>query len=729
MEYYLASDYAAAAITNIDQRLRAEPEKWAHVAAHVAAADDFSAIGDTFFDLVLINSVAQYFPGADYLLSVIKKAAQALNRGGCIFIGDMQGKNSLEMYHAMDYLPRTAENISIAEFRDVIANRVRIDDELVADPTFFYLLRNTVPQITGIVTQLRKGQSQNETTKYHYDVWLYVSQPVEVARIQLHQDWEEVQTVARLRQLLTANVGKVIEIKNVPNARTTSDKKLLHLLSSADAQSPVSSLKDELVHIPIGIHPDEFWAIGEKHRYRTYIRWTTDGTDGLFDAVFIPASSSAIPPGPASTMSGDMAGYIQNPYEKNELPVADSQLRRWKEGLSTVLPAYMVPDDFVALKNFPLTPNAKIDRKALPKPARRFDPGVSSARSFTKNEQIVKDIWSETLGLPDLTVQDDFFRLGGHSLLAVKVMVALEKQTGKRLPIGALFNHPTIEKLASLLANDTAAKQWDALVPIQTEGKKNPVFLVHGGGLNIMLFQHIREFFDADQPLYGIQALGLNHPTDIPPTIEQIAGRYIIDILKVHPNGPYSLAGYSLGGFLAFEMAKQLRQMGKTISFLGIMDTNAGNNDFHDNKVAGAVRKVTRQFSKALFFSKSFITNPGESLEYQKFITRRKLQKMQSPDELYISEYTFTDYEAGIYRIYSDALDVYALSPANVRVCLFRAQKRLYFLDDGEYLGWRKFALDGVDIIEVPGDHKSFLYPPYSRHFASALQNTLNGIQ
>ncbi len=727
-DYYLATDFAPAAINNLNKRLQADPEKWKHVKAIVAAANDFSAIDHIPVDLVVLNSVAQYFPDANYLIGVIQQAAKAVKDGGCIFIGDMQGKNSLEMYHAMDHYPRASAQATIKSFKAVVANRVRIEEEFVADPAFFYLLPKLIPQITGVDFQLRKGKLWYEATKYHYDVWLYVNTPVAVTRADTSASWSDIRTIERLEHLLVANPGTVVEVKNIVNARTVQDHKLLQLLATHEPDLLLTGIKNEMSGIDPGTAPALFWELGAKLNYNAHVRWTTDGTDGLFDVVFIPDSQQLLVPANPSneTSSTNIFDFARAPLPKDTLHIPEELVRKWKEKLSNFLPAYMVPSDFVALTGFPLTPNAKIDRKALPKPQfKRLAEKTGKSVVLTKNEELITDIWADILGLEDLSPSDDFFQLGGHSLLAVKVMVAIEKRTGKRLTITSLFDNPTIEKLAKQLSGDGADKKWNALVPIMTTGNKTPLFLIHGGDLNILLFKSITEYFNDDRPIYGIQALGLNHETDIPSSIEEIAKYYITDILKVYPNGPYAIAGYSLGGFFAFEIAKQLKEMGKDISFVGIIDTYAGNNYYVGSTLAKAIRKINRQFHKVPFFTKSFITNPKEAFSYQLIVAKRKLQRIRSSDEV-IPENTFTDYETEIYKKYSDALNAYLLTPVDICITLFRVQKRLYYVDDPKYLGWGSFALRGVNIHEVPGDHKTFLYPPYSMEFARIMQNALD---
>lgn len=722
---YLATDYAQPAIDSINQRIAAEPEKWAQVKASVATADDFSATKSELYDLVLINSVTQYFSSSEYLLSVVTKAVNATSKGGCVFIGDVQGKSTLEMYHAMDHLPRASDTSTVESFIDIVKNRVEMEEELVADPTFFYELPSLIPNITAVDVQLRKGESINETTKYHYDVWLYVDKPIKIAAPQLSLSWTGTEKTHEVEQLMLKGDVEVIELRNIPNSRTCKDHRLQQLLATSSDEQLIAPIKKEIENTAEGQSPDLFWNIGEKAGYQTHVRWTTDGTDNLFDVFFIKAgATNTIPTYPTISLQKSLHDWVRNPVVHNEVFTAPEVITKWKENLQTSLPSYMMPEDFIVLKTFPLTPNAKIDRNALPQPKQRKTSIQKNERALTPDEQLIAYIWSETLGVKDLNANDDFFQLGGHSLLAVKAMVALENKTGKRLTIATLFEHSTVEKLANQLSEKDAVENTladcDALVSIKTKGNKTPLFFIHGADLNILLFKEMSAFLDDDQPVYGLQALGISRPTDIPKSIEEIATRYIADMLKVNPNGPFAIAGYSLGGFIGFEIARQLQLINKEVKFLGIIDTFAGNY-FEGDKF----KKVNHELNKISFLAKSFIQRPKESLKYQVSVVKQKF-KERFNENGHIPEDMFTSYEAEIYQKYSDALDAYKLMPTNINLTLFAVDNRPYYIADVFSMGWKKFALNGVSRREVPGDHTTVIYPPNNKTLAAAIQEVLN---
>jgi amino acid adenylation domain-containing protein len=397
----------------------------------------------------------------------------------------------------------------------------------------------------------------------------------------------------------------------------------------------------------------------------------------------------------------------------------------WKENLKLKLPQYMIPASFIIVEEFPLTSNNKIDKKALTK-IKPTNVSTTKIKALpeTENEKLVYNIWAEILNISDFDIDDDFFEIGGHSLLAVKMMSILEKQTGNRLPLATLFESSTVKQLAKEIGL-TEHLNFKTLVSIKPTGTKNPVYLIHGGGLNVLLFKYVSKYFDADQPVFGIQAIGLTDDTEVPQTLEEIATKHVDEILKRHPTGPYSLVGYSLGGYIAFEIAKQLQAMGKVVKMLGIIDTYAGSNSIPEPVFTRVIKKIRRQFNKIPFFAKSFINNPLETILYQWIVFKYKIQ-MTFVSNSVIAKEVLTARQMLIYKIYDTARAKYLLTPIDTKITLFRVKKRLYYLDDLIYLGWKPFTTKTVEIHEIPGDHKTFLYPPNDVEFANVVQNALD---
>jgi amino acid adenylation domain-containing protein len=405
-----------------------------------------------------------------------------------------------------------------------------------------------------------------------------------------------------------------------------------------------------------------------------------------------------------------------------------NEVVKWRGNLTETLPTYMVPADFVRLDQFPVTPNGKVDRNALPKPASARGTQKRQKQPETTQEKQIAAIWSDILGLDTVSVQDDFFELGGHSMIAVQVMARLEKETGKRLPLSTLLTYPTIEKLATLLENDKPANRWKSLVPIRPQGTKAPIYIIHGIGLNLLNFSSLTSYMDPDQPIYGLQARGLDGTTEPLDSMEAIAAAYNAELIDQNPTGPYAIAGYSFGGYVALEMARQLKAMGKEVKMLAMFDTNAEESLTFRSPMYRLGRKIARQVPKIIWIGKSFLKQPVNTLQYQRgFVERQVKQFMQA-----IGLREEPQPEAGFEQLnhimekHETAYQNYIMQPYDGIIDLFKANDRLYFVDDIKYLGWKKYALKGVRVHDVPGDHQYMLLPPNDKEFARTLQRALD---
>src|SRR5690606_13931026 len=170
--------------------------------------------------------------------------------------------------------------------------------------------------------------------------------------------------------------------------------------------------------------PNILWDIASRCGYQAHVRWSTDGADGLLEAVFIDQSDPWLLPPPPCIIdpSSPIQEFIRNPRATTTIPDRKSPIE-WRASLRKVLPEYMLPNDWVILDRFPLTDNNKIDRTALPRPEHsRKDEQPSNPASSNDLEMTVKRIWSEVLNIDTIVPEDDFFELGGHSLLAVELM-------------------------------------------------------------------------------------------------------------------------------------------------------------------------------------------------------------------------------------------------------------------------------------------------------------------
>jgi amino acid adenylation domain-containing protein len=245
-------------------------------------------------------------------------------------------------------------------------------------------------------------------------------------------------------------------------------------------------------------------------------------------------------------------------------------LRDW---LKARLPDYMVPASFTLLEAFPLTPNGKLDRKALPEPeADRLVAGEQQApRDYI--ELALTQLWEAVLDVRPIGVHASFFELGGHSLLAVKLMAGIERTLGRRLPLAALFEAPTIAELARRLADGASPRAAPHLVAIQPAGSQVPLYCLPGAGGHVLRFHPLSVHLGREQPVFGLETPGVDGSTALPASVPAHAEVLLASLRRHRPHGPYRLAGYSSGGKVAFELARRLEVAGETVTELVIFDT------------------------------------------------------------------------------------------------------------------------------------------------------------
>ncbi|MCC3766310.1 non-ribosomal peptide synthetase [Streptomyces sp. UNOC14_S4] len=227
--------------------------------------------------------------------------------------------------------------------------------------------------------------------------------------------------------------------------------------------------------------------------------------------------------------------------------------------LRAVLPDYMMPSHLEWLASLPLTPSGKRDDALL----RRIPlaaPSSDATPPADEHEKALVGILAELLELPAVGVRDNFFDIGGTSLTAMRLVMTIEQRYGVNVPLSTFVAAPTVAGLAQHLRGSGSAARFDPVVPIRTEGDKPPLFLVHPLGGHVLCYVRLARHLPQDQPVYALQASGTVAGTEPLSSIPEMAAGYLEAVRRVCPEGPYVIGGWSFGGFIAFEMARQLRR-------------------------------------------------------------------------------------------------------------------------------------------------------------------------
>jgi thioesterase domain-containing protein/acyl carrier protein len=321
----------------------------------------------------------------------------------------------------------------------------------------------------------------------------------------------------------------------------------------------------------------------------------------------------------------------------------------------------------------------------------------------TGAERLLARIWSDLLGYQTIGVQDNFFDLGGNSLLGVRLFAAIRKRFSVSLPLATLFEAQTIAELAKLLSAPeldiaAAGADWSPMVCMKPGAAgRTPLFFIHGSRGNVLVFKSFADRVAKEQPVYALQAAGVDGRMPPDETIEAMAERYLAAIRQVQPAGPYMLAGYSGGGVIAYEIVRRLKEAGDGAKLLMLIDTLEPSQMRSKVTMLDRIRNVHRIKLHRL------TDLPRVLWKYQ---LRPRIRRLMGVGEAGMLR---TPLEAA-----SDAVDVaykraqwsYNTQELEVDAVVIRAtDARMHFLRSGPTLGWRRFVKGAIRCFDVDSEH------------------------
>jgi len=398
--------------------------------------------------------------------------------------------------------------------------------------------------------------------------------------------------------------------------------------------------------------------------------------------------------------------------------------------LQQKLPNYMLPSAFVVLDAFPLTPNGKVDKLALQNRnsennLKNTNKSFIAPRNFT--ELSLVKLWENLLKASPIGVTDNFFDLGGYSFLAVRLMAQIQDMFGHNLTLSTLFENPTIEKLSAIVAQVSREISNSPLIAINSSGSKKPFFCVHGAGGGVNNYFNLSRRLGEDYPFYALEHSPEQDLSEFI-SVQEAATRYLQEIRKVQPNGPYLLGGHCYGGVLAFEIAQQLQRQGQTVDLLVVMDAILSETPIESTKDDDA--KFLLRMAESIKtennvdFSLTF-----EELRYLPF--NKQLDLINQKASFIFRDTEIEDFlnYYKLFKAHVQAMRDYAPSVYPDKITLFRATEQIIhdfespeFNTDDHLLGWSKFSIQPIQLIEVSGDHFSIFVEPHIQELAKQLR-------
>ncbi|MEU0875914.1 amino acid adenylation domain-containing protein [Nocardia brasiliensis] len=405
--------------------------------------------------------------------------------------------------------------------------------------------------------------------------------------------------------------------------------------------------------------------------------------------------------------------------------------------LRTVLPAHMVPAQFAWLDELPKTPSGKRDDRALRE--MRLDFAADTPEYLAPRDEVeaaVAAIMAEFAGIPAIGADQNFFAAGGTSVGAMRVVLSLNRRWDTEIPLDTFVSTPTAAALAAIVRND-GRRAFDPLVTLRADGAGAPLFLVHPIGGNVLCYLALTKHLPADRPVYALQAAGADIGSEPIRSMQEMAASYLAAIRRVRPEGPYHVAGWSFGGYVALEIARQLPK--SEVASVTLLDTIALR--------PGERAPIKKQAQMKWFFLELLWYARGAAAAEFEFD-----EDIEDTDELFDRMLTEAiavgilppgSSARSIRRLYdvfeanSAAARDYRLEPLDRDVTLLRAEQGLPpgvdiahqivgTMFDSDSNGWADYIEGALEVVSIPGDHLNMMIDPHVRTLAEKLSASLD---
>lgn len=455
LQYYVGSDFSENALTTLIHSL--ENRHQSGIELHCCEAIDFSPYQQQSFDTIVINSVIQYFPSAEYLLEVIEQSIKHLKPSGSLFIGDVRHLGLSKTFAASIALFQAAEQSNTTTLVRSIQTLLNREEELLVSPEFFLALTSNIPAISYVEILPKydcyMNGYDNELLTYRYDVIVHTASTdnLRLPINDLHSlDWKtDIVRPATLQTVLTGQSINHLKIERIPNARLQQAQLCLKLLSEGIASTVGELRKVIAAQQQCLTSMEALIELGESLGYRVKPCWKHSWPEGEFDLLFShdnthPFDLQAPSPPPTKTAKE----CCNRPLLNRHNTALCTSLREW---LISYLPEHMLPDYFISINQWPMTLDDKIDKAVLPDPDEFAIQTAQHCPPTTATQRVLVEIWMQVLNIKSVGIYDNFFEVGGHSLLATRIVNRIKQRLDITVFIKDLFIHKTISALSEFI--------------------------------------------------------------------------------------------------------------------------------------------------------------------------------------------------------------------------------------------------------------------------------------
>jgi amino acid adenylation domain-containing protein len=641
-EEYWATDLAAHSIDRLRELAESRPEIGDRLVLRRLGAHEHDDLPRGYFDTVVLNSVVQYFPDTAYLLQALRSAVDRLAPGGSLFVGDVRSLDE-----------SAPDDSGAAGGTD--------ERELLVAPDLFGALAAELGGELSVAVHLKRGRDDNELTAHRYDV-VVVKQPVAVRDVATARSLRWGVDLDHLDDVLVlhgpvADAGPV-RLTGLPNRRRLADDH------------------------PGALDPEDLHTWATAHGVEVACTWSAEDP-AVFEAVLMT------PTEPGEALSGL---YVADPTRGRGLandPLRDERSRRVcgaaRRHLSRALPRRWMPE-----------------RIELGHPVATADAASPEELALSPLETEVARLFASVLEVGSIGPDDDFFDLGGSSLQVIRLVWLIREELGTDIPVRVIFEHATVRALSRHMGSTAPGLEIEdptgPVLPIRTSGARAPLWLVPPGGGLGWAYLGFATQIDRDRPVYALQARGF-HGEDRPEDMAEVVRDFARRVVAIQPEGPYHLAGWSLGGPVAQAVAAELQAMGRDVRSVFVFDAGPST-EFADFEVPDftVVRRYLAHYMGQLSGAEEFeqvVATSGEVfVEYSRFMT----------------EYTSPPF-TGDLTLFVATVDAETKEAKNDLTHLERA--------------WEGFVQGAVHRVEVDCAHNEMMWSENAAHIAQAVNRSL----
>ncbi|KAM0514832.1 hypothetical protein ACHAPE_006507 [Trichoderma viride] len=496
LQSYVGLEPSKSAATFVTKVIKSIPALDGRANVHVGSATDVGQLGEIYPELVVFNSVVQYFPSSDYLEQLVDTLVgiPGVKR---IFFGDIRSLATNKQFLAARALHALGDKSTKGAVRQKMTEMEQREEELLVDPAFFTMLGERHPNhIRHVEILPKKMQASNELSAYRYAAVIHMhgseEQYQSVYQINLNE-WIDFQQShmnqdTLLSLLKNSTDALAVTVGNIPYSKTVMERHLVDSIDAECGESEAQNLLDGAAWISAvradaescpSLSATDLVRLGQEAGFRVEVsaarQWSQSGA---LDAVFhrhdlrTQKGGRALIRFPTDNQVQRSASLTNRPLQRLQSRRVASQIR---EQLQSLLPSYMVPSHIVMMDQMPLNANGKVDRKDLAQRAQALvqkpREKVQQVLPLNEIEVVLCEEFSEIFGI-QVGITDHFFKLGGHSLLATKLTARIGRRLSVRVSVKDIFDQPVIADLAATIRRELALHSSIATSSYSVHGKQ-----------------------------------------------------------------------------------------------------------------------------------------------------------------------------------------------------------------------------------------------------------------